>query len=180
MSKKKDYYEKMIAYNNYAKTQDVFHIPVKGESTGTFGRDFEIRVRWMLGNYRCKNLISDKKGIDTRKKINGILSNCEFKQRCSTIGEYKNGYDYFPMINSKYICYCMQYLPQMTETEIANNTFILETETFIKVLKDLNLIRRNTKRIELQIQVFYTSKKRTDAFYNALKDNSVFMLKDII
>ena len=174
------YVETAKAYNEYAKTCNPRHIPTKGVSTGTYGRDYEMRVRVLLGNTRAKENISTKSGIDTRKKIFGKISNCEIKNRCSTIGDYKSGKDNFPLLKSEYILYCMDYTPTDTNEIVAKNTFVLRSVDFLEMLRALNLIRNNTARLEYQIQVFYTSKKRTNALYNALCENAVCMLSDLI
>lgn len=174
------YVETAKAYNEYAKTVNPRTVPTKGNSTGTYGRDYEMRVRVLLGNTRAKENISTKSGIDTRKKIFGKISNCEIKNRCSTIGDYKNGKDNFPLLKSEYILYCMDYKPTDTDAAVANNTFVLHSADFLEMLRALNLIRNNTARLEYQIQVFYTSKKRTNTFYNALCENALCMLSDLI
>ena len=168
MSEKSVYKEKMKAYNEYAKTCNVSRAVENHESTGTFGRDLESRLRYILGNYRAKNLVSNRIGNDTTKKVNGHIVKFEIKQRCSTIGDYRKGYDNFPLLNSNYVLYMMKYSPDMTEQEIIDNTFVIPSGEFLTILNSLNLIRNNTKRLEYQIQVFYTSKKKTSAFYNAL------------
>jgi len=165
---KKEYFKKMTAYNEYAKTCDVSHAVENHESTGTFGRDLESRLRYLIGNYRTNNLVSNHIGNDTVKKINGKMVKFEIKQRCSTIGDYRKGYDNFPLLNSHFVLYMMEYKPDMSDTEILENTFCIPSNAFLEILESLNLIRNNTKRSEYQIQVFYTSKRKTNAFYDAL------------
>lgn len=167
--KKTEYANKMNAYNEYAKTVNPRVIPTKGVSTGTYGRDYESRVKYIINNYRCL-MVSEKSGVDTTKKIDGKFLKFEIKNRCSTIGTYKNGVDIFPLLKSDFVIYTMNYLPEMNDNDISENSFVIPSNDFLNMLYELKLVRNNTARLEYQIQVFYTSKKRTNAFYTALSE----------
>lgn len=188
MTKREQTTQKVNEYNAYAKTVDVHQKPQIGLNSGAHGRDFETRAKLAIGNYRFDGVAKAGRH-DSTKKINGKITSIEFKSgagELATLDEFGN-YTH-SILDSDLIVYAPEYSP---DYDVIKQAYVLTTVAFMDIMDELKLARYKKSSAMLKreseyqyydrltIQTFSTSRKKTDALYNALEESAVTLAEFI-
>ena len=146
---------------------------------GRNGKTFEMAVKVAIKNYQFSGIAKQGK-TDTRKKLDGILNSIEIKSGCGELAIIdKNGEIVTTCLNSDLIVYSPDYDPK---SEAEYQSYVLNTNDFMEILQDLNLIRYKKSSAmchqpkeqqyndRMSIQSFSNSRKKSDAFYDSLEE----------
>lgn len=130
---------------------------------GRFGKAFECYDKIVNKVTRTNRVTSNQKSFDFQKK--GVK--IESKTRCGVIGTIdKNGNISFAKTLKADI---IHYSP----TADVEDVYTLTSKDFIKVIEYCGLVKVNQSRGTVNIQTFYTSKKREAQFRAMLKAFSI-------
>jgi len=181
--KRKAFVAFFLAYLEYALTCNPFVIPTKGISTGTFGRCFELVIKYLLGNIRGNVGVSACIGKDTYKTVNGKKYKIEIKQACGLVGLSSNGVDWDlnTLLDSDIIVYNLGFLPTMSLDDVKQTSRVIPTIDFTDFLLDDSKRKKwhinnskNEQRNTVQMQSFKNSKSALKDFTDFLEQYPTF------
>lgn len=175
----------LASYIDYVNSIDVHQKPTAGVNSGAEGRAFERSINFDFGLYERSYFVQGNNKMDSVKYLTDEdgkrRTNIEIKSGCGTlaiIDEEKNIVS-SPLFKSHYVVYTPRFYPNVPAKD---QCFIIETQTFLSILKECGLIREKRSGLMqkrknngehyyndvLAIQSFENSKRKKNAFLSAL------------
>ena len=171
---RKEYFQRLAFFKDYAENNDIYHKPVKGEKCnfGAVGFAYQGEVGVYLGFVRGQ-LGSKKNSSDVRCDFIAHGLCLEVKHNCSNLD----------ILYSKkkvdYVCYCPDYV---IGDRVELVSYVMSKDNFLTVLENAGLIRKSKKWADgsthISMQSYKNSKKKYNLFLDLLEEYNEMSLAD--